>query len=159
MDKIVFWGKAVLIVFVVLFFSQSIFVYSANRKMFASEIKITQEWKGHYSGYNQQEMFVITTKEEWSAVWKKVHSLQLSIPVLPEIDFDKEMVIAVFMGEKSSGGYIIEVTKIIKTDKEVVVEIMEKTPAPGTMKTMALTQPYHLVVIEKSNLPVVFQQT
>jgi len=86
-----------------------------------------------------------------------VYLLRLPKPAVPKIDFEKEMVIAVFMGERKSGGYEIKITKIIKTEKEIVVEVEEKEPPRESLQSMALTQPYHIAVIKSSPLPVRFQ--
>lgn len=83
--------------------------------------------------------------------------LRLPRPELPEIDFEKEMVVAIFMGERSSGGYEIEIINIIKTEKQIAIEVEEEEPPPESLRTMVFTQPYHIVVIKRYSLPVVFQ--
>ena len=84
--------------------------------------------------------------------------LRLPRPELPKIDFEKEMVVAIFMGERSSGGYEIEIINIIKTEKQIVIEVEEEEPPPESLRTMALTQPYHIVVIKRYTRPVVFSK-
>ncbi len=119
-------------------------------------IEVKQEWKGYFCGYTEPSRLVIKTEDQWGEVWRKVHRLQIPRPELPKIDFEKEMVIAVFMGEQMSGGYGIKIIRITKTEEEIVVEVEEKEPPPGSLRTMVLTQPYHIVVIKESSLPVRF---
>jgi len=121
------------------------------------EVEIKGEWKGYHCGYAEAARLVIKTEDRWKEVWGKVHLLRLPQQDLPKIDFQKELVIAVFMGERKSGGYEIEIRKIIKTEKEIVVEVEEKEPSPESLQSMALTQPYHIVVVKSSPLPVKFQ--
>jgi hypothetical protein len=61
------------------------------------------------------------------------------------------MVVAVFLGEKPTGGYAIEITRAAKTDRGIEVGYTEQTPAPGAMTIQALTQPFHIVRIPKSD--------
>lgn len=123
----------------------------------ASEIKIRQQWKGLYCGYREPTRLVIKTEDQWREVWEKLRFLRLPRPELPKIDFEKEMVVAVFMGECTSGGYSIEIINIIRTEEEIVVVVEEKEPLPESLRTMALTQPYHVVVVKRSPLPVRFR--
>ena len=123
----------------------------------AGEIKMSQQWKGLHCGYRESAKLVIRTEDQWREVWEKVHRLQLPRSELPKINFEKKMVVAVFMGECTSGGYSIEIIKIIKTVDEIIVEVKEKEPPSESLRTLVLTQPYHIVVVKSSLLPVRFQ--
>jgi hypothetical protein len=144
------------------FFTMLIFngnIFALPRRMADPEggIEVEKEWKGNHCGYTEPERLVVKTKDQWGEVWGKMHRLRLSTPELPVIDFKKEMVIAVFMGERKTGGYEIEIKKIVERENEIIVEVEERGPPPESLQTMALTQPYHLIVIPKSSLPVTFQ--
>lgn len=119
-------------------------------------MEIKKEWTGCHCGYVESERLVIETEEEWEEVWEKVVGFQIPKPELPEVDFDTHMIIAVFMGEQRTGGYSIDITRIIREEERIVVEVEEKHPHPDSPVTMTLTQPYHIVIIEKSHLPVRF---
>ena len=120
------------------------------------EVEIKGEWKSYHSGYTEPARLVIETEGEWKEVWEKVVDFQIPKPKLPEVDFETDMIIAVFMGEQRTGGYSIDITRIIKKEEEIVVQVEEKHPDPDLLVTMALTQPYHMVVIQKSRFPVRF---
>jgi hypothetical protein len=120
------------------------------------KIRIEKEWRGYYCGITGSSELVIVNENQWKTLWGKVHSLQLPQPQLPKIDFDKEMVIAVFMGEQKSGGYAIEIKEIIKSEEEITVVLEKREPPPGSIQTLALSQPYHIAVIKKFSLPVTF---
>ncbi len=137
--------------------SEYTFALSAIRAEPAVKIKIEREWKGHNCGYTEPSRLVIKTGDQWREIWKKVNALRLPRPELPKIDFEKEMVVAIFMGERSSGGYKIEIININKTEKQIVIEVEEEEPPPESLRTMAFTQPYHIVVIKRCPLQVVFQ--
>ncbi|MCK4826868.1 protease complex subunit PrcB family protein [bacterium] len=130
---------------------------SKEKQEVKKTVGVEKEWKGYHCGYTKAARLVIKTEDRWKEVWRKMHLLRLPKPAVPKIDFRKEMVIAVFMRERKSGGYKIEIREIIKTEKEIVVEVEEKEPSPESLQSMALTQPYHIVVVKSSPLPIRFQ--
>ena len=70
------------------------------------------------------------------------------------------MVAVVFNGTKSSGGYDVEITSVEDDENSnvLVVNFMTSEPSPGSINTMALTQPYHIISLDVSstNKDVVF---
>jgi hypothetical protein len=72
----------------------------------------------------------------------------------PAVDFKTEMVLAVFMGEKRSGGYAVEIKDAVERKGSLVVTVLEKSPGPDSIVTEALTSPFHLVAVKRSTLPV-----
>ncbi len=75
----------------------------------------------------------------------------------PEIDFNEEMILVVFQGEKSTGGYGIEINKIVEKENAIEVLVIETLPGYGCMVTEALTSPYHIVKLQKSTKEVIFK--
>lgn len=74
----------------------------------------------------------------------------------PDVDFTKDMVVAVYAGEKPSGGYTVAVKKIEKSAAEIVVTAKVTAPAPDMGTISVLTHPYQWVKLTKSDLPVRF---
>ena len=159
MDKKILIRGVVPVVIVVAILSnvEECCALSKEKEVVKKTIGVEKEWKGYHCGYTKAARLVIKTEDRWKEVWRKVHLLRLPKPAVPKIDFQKEMVIAVFMGERKSGGYKIEIKKIVKTEKDIVVEVEEKEPSPESFQSMALTQPYHIVVVKSFPLPVRFQ--
>lgn len=135
----------------------NVYALSGIRPETEEKIKIKKEWKGSRCGYVEPLKSVISTENQWKEIWGTMFRYLLSKPELPKIDFDKEMILAAFMGEHRTGGYEIRIKRVMKTDKEIVAYIEERKPDPESFRTMALTQPYHVVVIKKYSLPVRFQ--
>lgn len=102
------------------------------------------EWVGHYCGIKKAERSVIRDENTWRALWKR---MGISAPV---IDFKREMALAVFMGERRTGGYSIRILGYSIRKKRIIVKYQETAPPRGAMVTLALTQPHHIVLIEKS---------
>ena len=68
----------------------------------------------------------------------------------PEVDFDKETVLAVFSGQKKTGGYQIEITKISQSGSTLNVSYKETSPASSDLTSQVLTSPAHMVKISLS---------
>lgn len=69
----------------------------------------------------------------------------------PGIDFEKDMVLAVFAGEKHTGGFSIRIEKVYYSaaKKTVWAVYSEKTPEAGAAVTQALAYPSHVVAVKK----------
>ncbi len=114
--------------------------------------------KQSYSGHNSSQNYVITETSQWSNLWDIVHSTMTPKPDLPNVNFNNEMVIAVFQGSRLTGGYNIEITKIIEEENFVEVYVKETSPSPGDIVTQALTQPYHIVKTKRVDKKVIFKR-
>lgn len=119
--------------------------------------------KGDYSGHNERKDYVIRDSSEWEDLWGKVQSRVLPTPIsaitdLPDIDFNDEMVIAVFQGSRSTGGYAIEITKIVEKENSVEVFVKETAPSPDSLVTQAFTQPHHIVKTKRVDKEVIFRR-
>jgi hypothetical protein len=129
--------------------------YTVAQSKTTSGGPILREWKGLYAGIRTPTEKVMRTPTEWAALWRQAHANRTP-PAAPSVDFAKEMVIAVFMGQRSTGGYSIAIENVAFGEKEIRVTVREQTPPPDAIVTQALTQPFHMVVVRKSALPVKF---
>ena len=114
--------------------------------------------KGFRSGIKERKLVVIKTEKEWEEFWRLHKKTFLTEQQIPPVDFKQEMVIAVFSGEKRTGGYGIEITRVEENLEKSRLEVffLETHPSPKSMVTQALTQPYHIVKLKKVDIPVVF---
>jgi len=120
------------------------------------DVPIEKRFSGGHGGVRTAGQQVINDSEAWKTLWKKIHRTRTPSPKLPDVDFSKQTVIAVFMGERTSGGYGIRVTSVTETAREIVVSIARRSPPPGAMTISVMTQPYDVVVVAKSEKPVRF---
>lgn len=130
----------------------------SSNAMAQDDFKILKEWKGHQSGVQKATQLVVKDAKTWAELWDKVHASVSPKPELPQIDFDKHMVLAVFMGTRRTGGYAIQITDIHydKQADKLVVRVKETSPPPGSIVIQVITHPFHIVVIPKSDKPVQF---
>ena len=60
---------------------------------------------------------------------------------------DGRVAVAAFQGEQISGGFSIQIERIERSGDQLLVHAKFSEPAPGSMNTMALTSPVHVVAI------------
>ena len=108
-------------------------------------VPFTEIEQGAYCGLKARVNFVITDNDTWSTLWTDINNISTGYPDLPYVNFTSEIVIAVFLGEFVTGGYVAEITSIVVSESEITVYIKEQHPGSSCVLTMALTQPYHIV--------------
>jgi VWFA-related protein len=104
------------------------------------------------SGIDAPQQVVVRTAAEWRALWQK-HA-----PGRPEptVDFARNMVLALFLGSRPSGGYAVTITGVRSEGKTLIVEWAERRPAPGQVAVQVMTAPSHLVTVPKHDGDVRF---
>ena len=122
-----------------------------------------QKGKDRHDGYTivKQESYggretagneTITTQAELVKLYA-----ELNIEEVPSIDFKKQNVVALFMGQKRTGGYTISIGSLDVLNDTATIKVLETTPEGG-MATMALTAPYCIASIPKTAKVVVVVQ-
>ena len=105
---------------------------------------------------------VVRSQTEYERVWRQTQSGRSDEPDVEggatEVDFDNEIVVALFMGQQSTGGYAIEVDEIRVDERTATVYYRERRPGPGDIVTQALTSPYHLVRLPRLSQDVSFSR-
>ena len=114
--------------------------------------------KGAFSGCTNKQNLVVKTPEEWKELWKKHTSIRKPQTPTPKVDFVKEMILAVFSGQKPTGGFAVEIVRVEKAKNELKVYFRETVPPPDAGVPEVFTQPYHIIEMEKSDLPVIFTE-
>jgi hypothetical protein len=111
------------------------------------DIGITTIAKGNYSGVDESIDLVIESEEDWRELWGKIYAGTYPVKEPPDIDFSRQTVLAAFLGTRSTGGYSIEFSRLVKENSKIKAIFTSKSPEPGDMVTTALSQPYHVVSI------------
>ena len=113
---------------------------------------------GYYCGVTKRLNFTINDHDSWQNLWSDIYSTHYPVPELPEVDFSRELIFAVFQGERISGGFFTNITQIDLVEDGYIVYVDELHPGPNCGVTDALTQPYHIVKISgyPQNLPAQF---
>lgn len=101
-----------------------------------------------YGGRDAEGTVVVTSQEQLNGLYK-----ELGWNDVPAVDFTKNNVVALFMGEKRTGGYSIGIKKVVVKDNTAIITVTETKPEG--MATMALTAPYCIALIPKTKEVVV----
>lgn len=106
---------------------------------------------GYYSQFKKAGMKAIRSEDEWAAAQTQFQSAPNS---LPAIDFGKDMLIIAAMGQRNTGGYQIKITKITASEESLVIHYQTRTPAASDFVTQALTNPYHIIRLPRTEAPL-----
>jgi hypothetical protein len=71
-------------------------------------------------------------------------------------DLENSNFVILNMGQKSSGGYSINVESVVETSTQIIIKVKETEPQPGGMVTQALSNPFCVVKIN-SKKEIIFQ--
>lgn len=114
---------------------------------------VNTQWSGAFSDHASTTTRVVKTQPEWDALWQQARREPPRA-----LNATREMAVAVFLGERRTGGYTVEIVSTAEKGGKFVIEYREFTPPPDMMVTQALTQPWAIAAVPRSDLPVVFQK-
>jgi hypothetical protein len=96
------------------------------------------------------QFVVVSDREHFADVFKKIHSKAFSLPELPSVDFERQIVVAAFWGQKPTGGYNISFEKTAYVENETLrVSVIMQSPSEGVFLPQVMTSPYVLAATER----------
>ena len=98
-----------------------------------------------------EEKFTIKNEKQWQVFLNKINSVNNVSSSFSEINinFSNHNIICVFDTIRNTGGYAIEIERVFIEKKNLNIVYNKKEPGPMEMVTTIITQPYHIVKIEK----------
>jgi hypothetical protein len=115
--------------------------------------------KGYFSGLTSSDYHVIDNQESWTNLWNQHQSNRAPQYAPPEVNFSDSIVIAVFMGEMTTGGYAIEIRSIKLVNASLSVEVEKTYPGPHCYVAEVITHPYHFIKMDRTDRQLVFETT
>lgn len=113
--------------------------------------------RGLTSGLTAPRQMVIRDEVAYFKLWAD-HAAEVNRMALPPtVDFSREMVIVVALGNRPTGGYLVEVVDAELRGRTLEVLVGEREPQPGTLQIQQVTQPYQMIVLPALNARVRFQ--
>jgi hypothetical protein len=97
---------------------------------------------------------VVRNPEEWGAMWASLPTKQAA----PQVAFDQMMVVGVFVGNRPTTGYKVEITGARKDGAELVVLWREIPPAEGASVNATVTTPFAVAGLPRHDGPVRFEK-
>lgn len=105
------------------------------------------------SGLTQPEQRVIRTDQAWAEAWKQIMQYRIPAPVMPAVDFERDMVVLVALGERPTAGHAVEIVSVEREGGFLRVRARE-SETTGDVKATVLTHPIHAVRVPRSDGPV-----
>ncbi len=126
-------------------------------------ISDSKQWRGPQCGVTEPRFAVFRHADKWEAFWKKGMApylpRRLSEP--PKVDFDKDMVVGVFLGEQRDPHYGIEIRSIRPTRAPAApalrIQYRDIHTMSGVFNPPFPVQPYHLRRVPRFDGEVQFE--
>ena len=124
----------------------------------------SDEWRGVQCGVQDARVAVFRHADKWQAFWEKALAPYSSrLAKVPPVDFGKDMVIGVFLGERSKPNFEIEIRSVRTEDrpepgKVLEVRYREIRKMQGVFVPPFAIQPFHLKRVPRFDGQVLFTQ-
>lgn len=124
-------------------------------------VNVDQIDKGQYGDITEGTRTVLRDEEAYASFWKRLHADRGSVPEPPSVDFEKRVVVAVVLGQRSNGGYGVRIDAVMASEKggQMQVQFTETVPGGECPVTQALTSPYVLATVEAQDENFTFERT
>ncbi len=97
-----------------------------------------------YGGLDEAANYIISSLKDMALMYR-----DLGLTEMPAINFKEKTIVAVFMGQKNSGGYSIGIESVTIKDNTAIVQVNETVPEG--MAATVMTNPYCIAVIPKTD--------
>lgn len=106
--------------------------------------------EGSYSAITDKREVIIYNESEYQALMNDVYKNLDQKPNIPSVDFKKNSLVAVFIGSRTSGGFEVKIDNVTDGSDYLTVNVTETTPGKNCAVTDAITSPYVIVKIAKT---------
>jgi hypothetical protein len=111
------------------------------------DVSFTVIGHGKSAPVHERKNYAVFTEEDFATLWKQTGSAEK----VPVIDFTKAYVVAVFAGDKPTGGYAISVSTIKDAGDARTVNVLIEKPGAGCVTTQEVTSPYQVIRVPYSD--------
>lgn len=124
-------------------------------------VNVEQIDRGQYGNIVEGTRSVLRTQEAFASFWERLHADRETTPPRPEVDFDSQVVVAIVLGERSTGGYGTEIDEVLASEEGETIQVQytEVGPGEGCVVTQVLTSPYVLVAVEAQRAEFTFSRS
>ncbi len=109
------------------------------------------------SGIDEPGQFIVRNAADWAALWQRIQSHRRPTPTLPEVDFEREMMIVVAAGQHRTGGYSIRIDRAWREGAKTIIVVHEEAPGPGCVVASAITSAVDIARLPVAPEPVEFR--
>lgn len=103
--------------------------------------------QGGQSGFkdNETRLRVVTDNTSWQEFWREHTRISSEPPEPPAVNFTDRFVAAVFLGMRPSGGYGVNVTRVVVEDDRFRIHYEEIAPGRGCAAAAVVTHPHAIL--------------
>ncbi|MCO6176196.1 protease complex subunit PrcB family protein [Flavobacterium sp. NRK F10] len=123
-------------------------------KQFTEGTDYTYIIKNSTGGNEKASVAII---DNYNDLINEVDKLNISDAIseaLLNVDLEQNNVLVLHLGQRNSGGYGIEIEKMYEKKNILYIKTKEIKPGKGDMVTMALTNPFTIVLIPKKEVVI-----
>ncbi len=137
----------------------SLIGFSGCSNQGSDETKLSMEiiLDGTFSAIEEKREVLINTNEQYQALMSDIYKNLDQMPRIPVVDFSKNSVVAVFIGPRNNGGYMVTIDSITEGSKNISVNVTESAPGKDCVVTEAITKPFSIVKIPKTDKEPIFK--
>ncbi len=118
--------------------------------------------EGSQSGITDEMTQTVTSEMAWRELWLRHNAKVERVPKLPDVDFSKNQVIAIFAGQKPTGGYRVQVLSVTETPwngaPARLVKYRVQTPPKNAITTQVITNPFLFRVVPRFSGATFFEK-
>ena len=114
-----------------------------------AELRFETVAKGSHSGITEERFIVARDSAEFDVLWREHGVIMEPPPPRPEVDFSREMLVGIFAGTRPTAGHAVTIDRIRAAGTGAIVSYRHEAPDRSGMMLTVLTQPHHLVRVER----------
>jgi hypothetical protein len=103
------------------------------------------------SGLTDSTRQVVRIDSTFESVWEDVAGSTMPPPELPTVDFQRDMVLVVALGEQPESCYAIEVTDAFGDGTDLTVTVTESRPTAACNCLQVVVQPVEVVKVPRAD--------
>ena len=114
--------------------------------MTPSKLAITVIDTGNASGIDDTMATSLRDAQAWRSFWQHHKSCEFPMPPVPDVDFEKEVVIIYMLGEKSRGSTTVIVESV--EDDGAALNVTVATKSSQGLSTSAMCNPFSIIKVQ-----------
>ncbi|PQJ32611.1 hypothetical protein BST92_12030 [Nonlabens arenilitoris] len=103
--------------------------------------------EGNNSNHESQETIVVNSEEGLQELMAQINSTRKPGLKIPSVNFKKETLIFAYGGQKSTGGFSVDVTEV-RNEKNLLHFNFELIKGEGDIATMSITTPFKVIKVK-----------
>lgn len=135
----------------VIIFSLTFIFFSCNSsKKIYTNTEFEEIYTSQIGGKDEFAYEHITSNEDFLTLIERLNLQEVENDKMLELDFSKNDVVVIYLGQRNTGGYAIAVESMYWQDSILNIETIITKPGKGENVTMVITTPYCVVSIPKA---------